>query len=254
MTASAPEALSLSACGVASLASGRQLQVLDQVHLLFRQILHERLVAGGAPRIFHRDQGDFLRALGDRVVELSRALDRRGELHGEDVLGDRIGDGVRGRGIHDIGNAGALDLGPRGERRIRAAAAKEREDLGVVDELLDRADGDFRPAPVVLAHQHELAPMHAAAFIHLVEDGFDPVHGDLAVEIGRSGERAERADLDLVAGDALRLLRRGHCGRRQQENAGQCTSIAQSHGEILPRHWRAPPIARPRNMRKSWHF
>ena len=71
----------------------------------------------------------------------------------------------------------------------------------------------FGLAQVVLADQHQLAPVDAAGLVEFVEVDLDAVHGELAVDVDRAGERPERAHLDLRVGDALerRLLAR-RCG------------------------------------------
>ena len=75
------------------------------------------------------------------------------------------------------------------------------------DQLLDRGDGALGLAQVVLADQHQFAPVNAALLVQLVEVDLDPVHGELAVDVDRAGERPERAHLDLGVGDALDIGR-----------------------------------------------
>ena len=62
---------------------------------------------------------------------------------------------------------GDLVLGA--DRRVRAAATVDGEHLVLEDELLHRRDRGRGLAAVVLAQQHELAAVHAAFGIHLVE-------------------------------------------------------------------------------------
>ncbi len=102
-----------------------------------------------------------------------------------------------------------------------AAAAVEHEDLVLEDQLLGSCDGGGRVAAVVLAHQRDLAAVHAAGLVDLVVDDLGAVHDQAAVEITRPREGAQRADLDLVGGDARRALGRGRrrrCGDDERDH------------------------------------
>ena len=91
--------------------------------------------------------------------------------------------------------------------RRRAQAAPDREDLVLQHELLDDAHGLGRVVAVVLVDQVDLAAVHAAVCVHVVEVRLRR-RRDLAVaRRGRAGQR-------LVRADQHRCLR--HARRRTQ--------------------------------------
>ena len=59
----------------------------------------------------------------------------------------------------------------------------------------------FGLAQIILADQHQLAPVHAAGLVELVEVDLDAVHGELAVDVDRPRERPKRAHLYFRIGD-----------------------------------------------------
>src|SRR5262245_28633182 len=116
-------------------------------------------------------------------------------------------------------------------------------------QLLHRRDGALWLAQVILAHKHQLAPMHPAGLVELIEVDLNSVHGELAVNVDRARERAKRAHLYFAIGDpwnvsALRLrLERGDGGKGKSRGDCRCKSL----------HLGASRVSRSaRAMRQTW--
>jgi len=183
----------------------RHLFVQDGLDALVLEGFDQRRVAGASPGVAHGDDRDALGALVEGELELGRALERRGEGGAEDIGRDRRGDAIMDRRHDDHGRLGFDKRLARGEGRVAATAADDGEHLVLVDQLLDRPDRRRGVAAIVLANELELPAVDAAGCVDLVEHDLDAVHRQLAVEIAWPRQRAERADLDRVRGDARHL-------------------------------------------------
>ncbi len=215
---------------------GRHLLVQDGLDALLLEGLHQRRVAGAPPGIAHGDDGDALGALVEGELKLGRALERRGERRTEDRRSDRRRDAVMDRRHDDHGYLRFRQGLAGRDGRIAAAAADDGEDLVLMDQLLDRPDGRRRVASIVLANQFELAAVDAPGRIDLVENHLDAIHRQLAVEIARTRQRAERPDLDRIRRDAGHLRLAGLQRRDRQEQAGQARlqALFQCHRPLRP--------------------
>ena len=181
---------------------GRDLLVRHRLDALELEGFDERVVPAASPVVVLGDDGDPLHAQVDCVLHLSVALHPSREHRGEDARVHRIGEGGGGGGGDDPGDVGGDDLGLRGKARVGAGAAVDHEDLVLVNQLLDRADGLGGLAAVVLADVLDLATVYPARRVGFHVDGFDAVVDGVA-ELGvGTGEDAKRPDLDGVVGHA----------------------------------------------------
>ena len=193
---------------------------------------------------------DHLQALGaHRLVESAGARDQRhlghlARLHvGKDLLAghavgmgclehpflDRLDDPDRA-GQRQEGNTRRLDHRHRGHGGAGGGAADDDVDLVLLEQALDEGACLFGIAGVVVGHQLQLAPDHAAGGVDLVDIQFQGLEFRVAQECGRTGDRQEGSDAD-------RFLCHGG-GRREAHRQGQCcgcesTCPAQGGTDVL---------------------
>ena len=111
----------------------------------------------------------------------------------------------------------------------RAQVAGHDEDLVLVHQLLRSEHGLLRVIAIVLGQQLELAPVHPALFVDLLDPQQQAVARLLAVARQGAGQVLYRSDQDFIFADTLGLCQGQRAAQRQ---AGKQEGKAEFHGHV----------------------